>query len=94
MGLIRVLPPANGETRTVFGRTYIGIPGTPQDVPDADANVLGANGWTICAKQGVGTTAQRPTAPERGHEFTDTTVGATIKWDGKVWRHAVTGAAV
>lgn len=90
----RLMPPANGETRTIFGRTYVGVAGTPLDVPDSDAQVLAANGWTVSAKQGVGATAARPVNPNRGDEFADTTVGATIKWDGKVWRHSVTHATV
>ena len=91
---IRVMPPAIGETRTILGRTYVGVPGTPVDVPDADAFVLAANGWTMSAKGGVGATAARPVNPDKGTEFIDTTVGAHIKFDGKVWRNSTTHAAV
>ena len=91
---IRVMPPAAGQTRTIFGRTYVGVAGTPLDVPDADAQVLCANGWTMSAKQGTGTTAQRPASPNKGDEFIDTTVGAHIKFDGSVWRNSTTHAAV
>lgn len=93
---IRMMPPANGETRTIFGRTYVGVAGTPLDVADADAFVLAANGWVMSTTKngGVGTTAQRPVTPDKGAEYIDTTVGAAIKFDGKVWRHSTTHAAV
>jgi hypothetical protein len=94
MTTLRVMPPPGGATQTIEGRTYVGVSGTPLDVVDADAYVLAANGWTISAKQGVGTTAQRPANPQRGDEWIDTTVGAHIKFDGKVWRHSVTHATV
>jgi hypothetical protein len=92
---MRLLPPATGNaTHTVCGRTYVGVPGTPQDVPDFDAPVLQANGWQILALGGSGATAARPVNPLKGTTYTDTTVGSEIVWDGKAWRHKVTGAAV
>src|ERR1700687_2810290 len=63
----RMLPPPTGNaTITMFGRTYVGTPGTPVDMPDQDADIAGANGWTITARQGVGATAQRPPNPQPG----------------------------
>src|SRR4051812_48044368 len=55
--LKRVLAPV-AQTIVVSGRSYTGTPGMPQNVLDADADVLGANGWTIVAP--AGTTAERP----------------------------------
>src|SRR4051794_17239670 len=97
--LKRVLPPI-AETRVVNGRTYIGAPGTPQNVIDTDADMLGANGWAIIAP--AGTTAQRPisvivTPPYGvgpGVQFYDSTLGAIIVHDGLVWRNPVNGSPV
>jgi hypothetical protein len=85
--------PASGNmTHKVNGRSYTGIPGTPQAIPDFDAAQLEANGWTVAGE--AGTTATRPTNPVRGQLYNDTTVGQTIRWDGKTWRHPITGASV
>lgn len=91
---IMMHPPASGNmTHTVNGRKYVGVPGTPQSVPDFDAVMLEANGWTNAGT--TGSTAQRPTTGlYAGFEYNDSTVGAKIKWDGKVWRHATTGSTV
>jgi len=43
---ITLLPNPNHLSITVNGRTYTGVAGTPQAVPDFDANMLMANGWT------------------------------------------------
>lgn len=91
---IRVMSPAVAQTRIIEGRTYVGTPGTILDLPDADALTLGANGFTVCAKQGVGTTAQRPAAPNRGDQYIDTSLAAHITFDGALWRNTVTHAAV
>lgn len=91
---IRMMPPAAGQTKTIFGRTYVGVAGTPIDVPDADAFTLASNGWLISAGQGVGTTAQRPTNPNKGDKYVDTTVAAHITFDGSVWRNSTTHASV
>jgi hypothetical protein len=57
----RMLPPTQiaYQVRTVNGRTYRGSPGVTIDIPDFDADVLAANGWTDLGPSG--TTAQRPT---------------------------------
>lgn len=92
---IRLLPPSTGALScTVNGRTYTGVIGATLDVPDFDAQLLTANGWTISAE--VGTTALRPTLKkeDRGRIFLDTTLVALIRWDGKTWRDKITGAAV
>lgn len=92
---MRLLPPATGNaTHAVCGRTYVGVVGTPQDVPDFDAPVLQANGWQIVDPHGSGVTATRPVNPKKDMRFTDTTLGVSILFDGKVWRNPVTGASV
>jgi hypothetical protein len=92
---IRLFPPSSGPTsHTVNGRTYSASPGTSIDVPDFDAQVLQANGWTAAAPGGVGTTAQRPVNPAKGAQYHDTTLGLTVTWDGKAWRNPATGSAV
>lgn len=91
---IQVLPPPTGGTILIYGRTYVGVAGTPVLMPDQDAQVAGANGWTIVAKQGAGATATRPTNPQKGDQFLDTTIPAVIIFDGKVWRNHATGASV
>jgi hypothetical protein len=96
----RVLPAPRGvPSVNTFGRIYTGVPGTTQDVPDQDAQILGANGWIILGL--VGTTSQRPvniqtcpTQPFPSQEFFDTTLGAWIIFDGLTWRNVTTGAAV
>lgn len=94
MGTVQMHAPASGATTTVNGRKYVGVAGTPQNVPDFDATALEANGWIITAPGGTGTTAQRPAAPAVGLQYHDTTVAAIVKWDGKAWRNVLTGASV
>lgn len=86
--------PAAGlpQACVVNGRSYTGLAGSPQLVPDFDAIALEANGWTHAGEGGA--TSARPATPKKGQTFNDTTVGTTIKWDGKTWRNATTGAAV
>lgn len=94
MATIRMMPPADGlhPAITVNGRSYTCAAGATIDVPDFDAVVMETNGWTPAAP-GVGLTATRPASPGKGQEFHDTTLGFTIKFDGKVWRNPNTGAA-
>ena len=95
----RVLSPIV-ETKVVNGRSYVGSPGTPQDILDTDADHLGANGWTVVAPSGP--TASRPTTRTTsapyvagvGFEYYDTTLNALIVHDGLVWRSPVDGSAV
>jgi hypothetical protein len=92
-------PPAARSPIRVGGRTYLPGAAAVQDVHDADASVLLANGWTAVAA--VGVTAERPvpgdgTVPAganlRGAEFIDVSLGAVVVHDGSVWRNALTGA--
>lgn len=95
MANLRLLPPATGNaTHVANGRTYVGVVGTPQDVPDFDAVILQANGWQIVEPGGSGATGARPTNPTKGTRFSDATVGGSIVFDGKNWRHTFTGAIV
>ena len=95
MTTLRLLPPATGNaTHVANGRTYVGVVGTPQDIPDFDVPTLQANGWQVVEPHGSGTTASRPANPTKGMRFADTTVGASIVFDGKNWRHTITGATV
>jgi hypothetical protein len=95
MANIRMIPPADGNhgTITIRTRVYTCAAGATIDVPDFDANVMMANGWTASATGGVGATAARPTAPKTGQQFLDTTVGKIVVWDGKAWRDHVDGSA-
>lgn len=92
----RVMPPADGlhGSIVVNGRSYTCAAGSTIDVPDQDAKVMSANGWTVAAEGGVGATATRPASPTKGQTFHDTTLGYTIVWDGKAWRNPASGAAV
>jgi hypothetical protein len=85
--VMRMLPPATGNATVKVngGRTYVGVPGTFQDIPDFDAGELSANGWLSLGS--VGATAARPAVPFVGQVFNDTTVGGNVVWDGKNWRH-------
>jgi hypothetical protein len=92
----RVLPPADGlhPAITVNGHAYSCALGASLDVPDQDAAIMTANGWTAAAAGQVGTTAARPASPSRSQDYHDTTLGKTIRFDGKVWRDPATGGAV
>lgn len=96
MMLTRVLPPSStgNASITVNGRTYTTSNGAAIDVPDFDAQVMGANGWKIAAPDGSGTTAERPPKPTNGMRYLDTTLGVVIVFDGKFWRNKITGASV
>lgn len=94
MATVRLLPPASGpNSHTVNGRTYVAAIGSTLDVPDFDASVLQANGWTAVAGT-VGATAARPLNPPKGTQFHDTTLNKVITWDGKAWRDPASGVAV
>lgn len=98
----RMLPPAAGATNSpANGRSYSCAAGSALDVPDFDAEILGAGGWIKAALSG--TTAQRPStnyaanppyvaAP--GLHFIDTTLSLEIVFDGTTWRNPITGASV
>lgn len=98
MTIVQVMPPASkafGENPcTVNGRTYTVAVGSVLNVPDFDANVLEANGWHH--NGAVATTAARPVlgVKDRGYKLVDSTLGATITWDGVQWRNPATGAIV
>lgn len=86
---------------SIQGRTYTGVfNGTPIVVPDFDALVLMSNGWLAMARDGAGTTAQRPTLgfgntlnPKNGYEYYDSTLGITVIWNGLNWIRVDTGAS-
>jgi hypothetical protein len=91
------MPPGDGlhNTIVVNGRTYTCALGSVITVPDFDGVVMVHNGWVNSSKNGADSTANRPTkALYVGYEFHDLTLSKYIKWDGKVWRDAITGAAV
>jgi hypothetical protein len=92
---IRVMPPADGlhPAITVSGRPYSCALGSAIDVPDGDAAVMLANGWTK-SSDGVGATAARPANPAKQQQFHDSTLGYNIVFDGKLWRNPTSGAAV
>jgi hypothetical protein len=91
----RMLPPVAIANQIVVanGRSYTASPGSFLDVPDNDAEILGANGWTrVCLS---GATAARPTTNPNstppyvaaaGLHFYDTTIAALVIFDGSVWR--------
>ena len=94
---VRLIPPenaVNSASITVNGRSYICSVGSTIDVPDGDALVMRANGWTASATGGVGATSARPTNPKKGQTFHDTSLNINIIFDDKVWRNPNTGAAV
>lgn len=103
MQSIRVFPPTDGRSPiTVGGRSYDPSAAAYVDVEYPIAGALSANGWTKFAQ--VGTTSERPPVrgPSSGNPiiaspgvpFIDTTLGAVIAFDGRVWRNVLTGAAV
>ena len=60
-----------------------------------DAVAAKLNGW-LASASGADTTANRPSTIglKIGYEFHDTTLGLTIKWDGKNWRNETNGQVV
>jgi hypothetical protein len=70
------------------------VAGNAYSVPDFDAGILEANGWVLSANTGAGTTSQRPTTPRVKDSYFDSTLGYTVIWDGKAWRHPNTGTSV
>lgn len=97
MANVTMLCPATGnKTHKVNGRTYTGVVGTPQVVPDFDAKLLEANGWMSGGQlNGTFTTAARPTTGLfKDMEIMDSTLGYIIIYDGATWRNPSTGAAV
>jgi hypothetical protein len=93
----RLFPPAigNGGNTVIGGVAYVATIGTALDVPSlAVANQLMANGWTCVAMHGADTTANRPTNPQRGVPFFDTTLGLTIVHEGANWRNAANNQIV
>lgn len=91
---VRLLPPANNRVMmTVNGRTYVGVTGTPQDVPFADAGVLQANGWGFLVANS-GPTSQRPSPAAAAMFYFDTDIAQMIIADGATWRSPVDGSAV
>lgn len=89
----RLLPPALGDTETIFGVTYTAQAGSVLNVPDNHAAVLAANKWVDLGPVDPVANA-RPGRPKRGDRFIDTALGYTIVFDGLVWRNPVTGASV
>ncbi len=97
--MTRVLPPSDGlhNTITVNGRTYTAPANGTVDMPDWDAQVALANGWSNAASGGMaGATATRPrlTKSEKGTRYLDTDLGFVILWDGEKWRNPSSGASV
>lgn len=94
MATLRLMPPSSGfgNPISVNGRLYSCSANATIDVPDFDAAVMQANGWTATAAGGSGATATRPTNPKLNMQFHDTTLGKIIIWDGKNWRDYSSGA--
>lgn len=95
----RVIPPSDGlhNTITVNGRTYTAPANGTVDMPDWDAQIACANGWSHSASGGAaGATSARPVLgkSEKGKTFLDTTLGFVVLWDGEKWRNPSSGAVV
>jgi hypothetical protein len=100
---VRVFGPTTIARQTVVanGRTYNAVAGGVLDVPNMDAAVLCANGWTyVCisgpssARPSTNPNATPPNIAASGVEFFDTTLGYIICHDGVSWRNPATGSAV
>ena len=92
----RVSPPASGfyNPITIDKVQYSGAVNGTIDVPDHIGATMKANGWMVCSDNGADISANRPVPTKIGQTYLDTTLGYTIKWDGKVWRNPSNGAAV
>jgi hypothetical protein len=92
----QVMPPSDCRvsTITIGGRVHSCGLGSTIMVPLNDTETLLANGWIASSLGGSGTTEERPANPMRLAEFHDVTLGAIVRFDGKNWRHALTGAVV
>jgi hypothetical protein len=99
-----MLPPIDvaRQGRSANARWYEAEPGSLLDVPDQDAQVLGANGWMqVGALSGPSTARPSPllgvSAPYQataGFLFYDSTLSKVIVYDGLTWRDPATGDAV
>jgi len=96
MATMRLMPPSGNFNNpiNVNGRIYSCAANATLDVPDFDAAILQANGWTVTAAGGSGVTTARPAKPTINMQFHDTTLGKIVIWDGKNWRDYSSGAAV
>jgi hypothetical protein len=93
---VRMFPPGSGKQATISvnGRSYTCPLNATVDVPQVDAVILSANGWTMAA-DAVGTTAQRLASnPFQGMKWHDTTLNLTVVHEGTAWRNPATGAVV
>ena len=94
-----MIPPGNGKTSNVNGRTYSASSGGTVSAPDSDANALEANGWIRATNGGSGPTTARPkTLPNGqpinvGFVWNDTTLGYPVMWTGTIWAHPQSGAS-
>lgn len=98
--MANMLPSTAAQTYVAGGfqpgptqRPYTAVAGTIVAVIPADDVVqMQSRGWMLLP--GSGTTAQRPTGPSLtpGTLFVDSTVPATVVWDGANWRNVTTGA--
>jgi hypothetical protein len=100
---VRCLPPtqAGKQSINVNGRNYSCAVGSFIDVPDFDAQNLGANGWTCLGPVGPSSsrpstnyTVNPPYVAAAGVKFIDTTIGKVIFHDGVSWRDPIIGNAV
>jgi hypothetical protein len=97
---VRVIPTqACATVVNCFGRSYTPTLNTPQDVVDADAERLVANGWLKVGTVGPSTSrpGSNPTqvgmyAAQRDSHHFDTTLNTLVIFDGYVWRNPATGA--
>jgi hypothetical protein len=70
MPTIRMISPDSGSSPIMAnGRSYVATPGLAIDVPDADAQVLGASGFARVAFSGP-TTGRPHTSQANGSYFT------------------------
>ena len=103
--LHRLMPPTvtGWQTMAANGRTYTCAIGSVLDVPNFDANVLEANGWSFVAISGTSSDrpapSTNPIGPEGaqagpGTKYFDTTLDELIVCDGVTWRSPVDGSAV
>jgi hypothetical protein len=93
---------ATSTTTTTYSRSYTGSPGQVFDIPDGDAQILGAAGWVLVCPSGP--TSARPTTSSldapggyvaaKGVKFFDTTLSQSIVFDGATWRDPATGESV
>jgi len=88
--------PGVGTFTNNAGRTYTGVAGVVQDIPEFDVMALTQHGWTKTTGCPCGPSGERPAKPMGGQDFLDTTLAKIITFNAPLggWLDPAGGGAV